>query len=127
MSAPEKETAAPRQQLSLLDSTCIIVGIIIGASIYKSSPFIARTATLAASAIAVLSLTNVLGLQIGKWTQNVLTILKVVGLGAIVLVALTLPAPLDTASAPPPAGQGSLALALILVMFAYGGWSDMSY
>jgi len=40
--------AAPRQQLSLLDSTCIIVGIIIGASIYESSPFIAQNASAAA-------------------------------------------------------------------------------
>ncbi len=246
--------AAPRQQLSLLDSTCIIVGIIIGASIYESSPFIAQNASaatvqlverlreqsnfqpltpagqatvsqlaivgvwllggvlaligalcyaelatawpdaggsyfflskafgktlgfafawcefwiirpgnvgaiafvfaayamklvspdtpleseaaktvysvapalLAAGAIMLLTITNLLGLQIGKWTQNVLTLLKVVGLGVIILVGLTLTPPESPALAKP-SGDGSLGLALVLVMFAYGGWSDMSY
>jgi len=250
------QDAAPRQQLSLLDSTCIIVGIIIGASIYESSPFIASNAVapavklaaewrewnqqaplsaegdaavaqaaiagvwllggvlaligalcyaelatawpdaggsyffiskafgktlgfafawcefliirpgnvgaiafvfaayamklfapespsavdpadvkatysvvpalLAAAAIMLLTMTNLLGLQIGKWTQNILTLLKVAGLGVIILVALTLSPP-ENAAAVNPGGDGSLGLALILVMFAYGGWSDMSY
>jgi basic amino acid/polyamine antiporter, APA family len=246
--------AAPRQQLSLLDSTCIIVGIIIGASIYESSPFIAQNAAaatvkivgqwrelnhqgplsvggqaavsqlaivgvwglggvlaligalcyaelatawpdaggsyyfisrafgktlgfafawcefwiirpgnvgamafvfatyamkllmpdaapdptaakatysiapalLAAGAITLLTITNLLGLHIGKWTQNVLTLLKVAGLAAIILVALTLTPP-ETVTAAKPTGDGNLGLALIMVMFAYGGWSDMSY
>ncbi|MBC7855811.1 MAG: amino acid permease [Pirellulaceae bacterium] len=243
--------AAPRQQLSLLDSTCIIVGIIIGASIYESSPFIAQNASaaavnmvgqwrefnqqaplslsgqatvsqlaiigvwllggvlaligalcyaelatawpdaggsyffitrafgktlgfafawcefwiirpgnvgaiafvfavyamklvapdvppdpaaanpavpalLAAGAITLLTITNLLGLQIGKWTQNILTLLKVAGLAVIILVALTLTPPESVATAQP-TGDGSLGTALIMVMFAYGGWSDMSY
>lgn len=246
--------AAPRQQLSLLDSTCIIVGIIIGASIYESSPFIAYNASsaavnmvakwleysqqeplspegqatvsqlavvgvwglggilaligalcyaelatawpdaggsyffisrafgktlgfafawcelwiirpgnvgaiafvfaayamklllpdtlstaegtkatvslvpvlLASGAITLLTVTNLLGLQIGKWTQNILTLLKVTGLALIILVALTLQ-PAESVATAKITGDGSLGLALILVMFAYGGWSDMSY
>ena len=34
---------APRRQLTLLDSTCIIVGIIIGAGFYASTPQVARS------------------------------------------------------------------------------------
>jgi APA family basic amino acid/polyamine antiporter len=83
-------------------------------------------ALLAAGAIAVLTMTNLLGLQIGKWTQNILTILKVVGLAVIVLVALTLTPP-ENAEPVKSTGSGSLGVALILVMFAYGGWSDISY
>lgn len=242
---PLDSATSSRQQLTLLDSTCIIVGIIIGASIYEGTPFIAKNAAtavldlatrgqvawnlppfspatqdaiglagilgvwvaggllalvgamcyaelattwphaggsyffltrafgktvgfafawcefwiirpgnvgaislvfaryaaklypgglseqgsvlLAAGAIATLTVTNLLGLKFGKWTQNILTLLKIAGLGVVVLVGLTLPtpAPMDTASAPHEAG--SLGLALIMVMFAYGGWSDMSY
>ena len=44
------------------------------------------TAILAAAAVVVLSLTNILGVVLGKWTQNLLSLLKVVGLGAIVVV-----------------------------------------
>ena len=41
MSVPSPCTPGPRRQLTLLDSTSIIVGIIIGAAIYESSPKIA--------------------------------------------------------------------------------------
>src|SRR5687768_5344078 len=34
---------APKRQLTLLDSTSIIVGIIIGSGIYEASPLIARS------------------------------------------------------------------------------------
>ena len=34
--------AMPKQELSLFDSTCIIVGIIIGAGIYETAPTVAR-------------------------------------------------------------------------------------
>lgn len=46
MSAPNhsagSQPAAPKRQLTLFDSTCIIVGIIIGAGIYESTPAIAQ-------------------------------------------------------------------------------------
>jgi amino acid permease len=35
---------APKKELSLFDSTCIIVGIIIGAGIYQMAPNIAKGA-----------------------------------------------------------------------------------
>ncbi len=34
--------AAPKKELSLFDSTCIIVGIIIGVGIYQMAPAVAR-------------------------------------------------------------------------------------
>jgi amino acid transporter len=80
----------------------------------------------AAAAVIVLSVINALGVRAGKWTQNALTAVKVAGLVAIIATALTLrPDPPDisgAAQSPPP-----ISLALILVMFAYGGWSDMSF
>ncbi len=39
---PPDTTAQPRRLLNLFDSTCIIVGIIIGAGIYKSTPIVAN-------------------------------------------------------------------------------------
>jgi amino acid transporter len=235
--------ARPRQHLSLLDSTCIIVGIIIGASIYEASPSIAYLAsqraidwttranwqlspeaqsqigiaaiiavwtlggllalvgalcyaelatanpreggtyiflheafgrsvafsfawvefwiirpgnvgaiayvfaryaapfagnfagsytrmTLAAAAIAALSLLNLLGVRLGAWTQNLMTIGKVVGLVIITAVAFLLPVSEATTQVALEGAKGvggNLTLAMILVMFAYGGWSDMSY
>ena len=39
---PNRAVAAPKRQLTLFDSTSIIVGIIIGATIYESTPLIAQ-------------------------------------------------------------------------------------
>ena len=177
----------PRRQLTLLDSTCIIVGIIIAAGIYRSSPDVASLAPnpvgliglwllggafsligalcyaelattypeeggdyvyltralgrpvgflfawcqlwivrpgsigamayafaeyanriwpraagsagtyvlvlYAAGAIVVLTAVNILGVREGKWTQNVLTIAKLLGLAAIVVVGFVYVAP----------------------------------
>jgi basic amino acid/polyamine antiporter, APA family len=176
--------AAPKRQLNLFDSTCIIVGIIIGAGIFASSPTIAgalpnatwlyivwllggllsffgslcyaelgtaypksggdyvflskafgrspgfmfawaqfwiiRPGSIGAMAFAFanyansiypnyegedaryvllaytcgaiifFSAINILGVSQGKWTQNILTSVKVLGLGAIVIVGIFL-------------------------------------
>lgn len=217
------QSPAPRRQLTLLDSTCIIVGIIIGATIYESAPLIAASvdgpesllgvwvlggllalvgalcyaelttaypedggdyvyltrafgrpmgflfawtelwiirpanigamafvfakyfslmappgwkwperpavlAALAASSVLAVTVLNLLGVKAGKWTQNLLTAVKVLGLAAIALAGFLLPQ-LGTAAPPsPPAarGEANYYLAIILVMFAYGGWKDMS-
>ena len=176
----------PKKELSLFDSTCIIVGIIIGAGIYETAPIVAKcfgsgpglmlvwlaggllalTGALcyaelataypreggdyvyltraygrwpgymfgwsqlaivrpgdialmafifaryaqtlyapfehsglfyAASAIVVLTVINILGVKAGKWTQNLLTVTKILGLVAISVVGLR---PLPRAPAP---------------------------
>ena len=206
----------PKKELSLFDSTCIIVGIIIGAGIYETAPIVAKclgsgpglmlvwlaggllalTGALcyaelataypreggdyvyltraygrwpgymfgwsqlaivrpgdialmafifaryaqtlyapfghsgliyAASAIVLLTVINILGVKAGKWTQNLLTVTKILGLVAISVVGLMAPpaAPL------PPASEGftweGLQLAFILVFFTFGGWNEMAY
>lgn len=206
----------PKKELSLFDSTCIIVGIIIGAGIYETAPTVARclgsgprvmiiwlsggflalTGALcyaelataypreggdyvyltraygrwagymfgwsqlavvrpgdialmafifaryaqrlyapfgdnllfcAAAAIVVLTIINIVNVKAGKWTQNLLTISKILGLVAISIAGLTAPEP-----APLPAQSevftwGGLQLALILVLFTFGGWNEMAY
>ncbi len=218
---PEKQSlqAAPRQHLTLLDSTSIIVGIIIGSSIYVSTPFIANLVPnlgwlvavwvigavfmligsvcyaelataypreggdyaflteafgrrigflfawaqfwivrpgsigtvafvfatyanelcpldkgykplliYAVGAVIVLSGINLLGVRAGKWTQNLLTAFKFLGLLAIVGVGMSHSA---AATVEPPAATplhlGNLGFALLLVFFAYSGWNEMAY
>jgi len=73
-----------------------------------------------------LTVINLLGIQMERWTQNLLTAAKVLGLvivGALAWFWLT--ATPGTNAVPPPTGT-SLSFAMIMVMFAYGGWSDMS-
>ena len=205
----------PKQELSLFDSTCIIVGIIIGAGIYETAPIVAKSLgsgpglmlvwlaggllaltgalcyaelataypreggdyiyltraygrwpgymfgwsqlaivrpgdialmafifaryaqTLyapfahsglfyAVTAIVVLTVINILGVKAGKWTQNLLTVTKILGLVAISVVGLTAP----LAAPQPLASEGfsweGLQLAFILVFFTFGGWNEMA-
>jgi APA family basic amino acid/polyamine antiporter len=78
----------------------------------------------AMAAVVLLTLVNIWGVRQGKWTQNLLTSAKVLGLLAIVLVA---------AIAPRAAGETvdfdpmPLSIALILVLFTFGGWNEMAY
>ena len=209
---------APKKELSLFDSTCIIVGIIIGAGIYQMAPDIAKGAHFwwgvlaiwlaggllslfgaigyaelataypqeggdyvylsraygrwagflfgwiqlaivrpgdiaimafafatyiraigdplanwgfphsqriyAAAAAAILTVINILGVKEGKWTQNILTTVKALGLLAIVGVAVMSPqrAPVTESFGPLP-----ISLAIIFVLFTYGGWNEMAY
>ncbi len=209
---------APSKQLSLFDSTCLIVGIIIGVGIYQMAPDVAKGALswwgvlaiwivggllslcgalgyaelasmypreggdyvylsraygkwagflfgwiqlavvrpgdiavlafafatyartlydpLAAStfphaqrlyacaAVVLLTAINIVGVREGKWTQNVLTTIKAVGLLAVVGVAVAAPGGTSTHEA-----FHSLprSLALIFVLFTFGGWNEMAY
>jgi len=207
---------APKKELTLFDSTCIIVGIIIGAGIYETAPVVASSMgggpgalaiwlaggllalsgalcyaelataypreggdyvylsrayggwagfqfgwsqlalirpgdiallafvfasyaqTLyapfenskpyyAAAAIVVLTGINLLGVKQGKWTQNILTVVKALGLLAIVAAGLASPGPPPASGQPAPLTMDGLKLALILVLFTFGGWNEMAY
>jgi len=209
----------PKKELSLYDSTCIIVGIIIGAGIYQMAPAIAAGAycwwgvfaiwivggllslfgalgyaelataypreggdyvylsraygswagflfgwgqlsiirpgdiavmafafatyirtiydplaahpeyslrAYAAIAVVILTIINIIGVKEGKWTQNLLTTVKALGLLAIVGVAAFAPRGTPSASAETVEAL-PLSLALIFVLFTYGGWNEMAY
>ncbi len=206
----------PKKELSLFDSTCIIVGIIIGAGIYETAPlvakclgsgvgvmltwlaggFLALTGALcyaelattypreggdyiyltraygrwsgymfgwsqlaivrpgdialmafifaryaqtlyapfensglfyATTAIVALTGINILCVNAGKWTQNLLTVTKIVGLVAISVVGLTAPPQPPLPPAPEAFTWEGLQLAFILVLFTFGGWNEMAY
>ena len=207
-------TTVPKKELSVFDSTSIIVGIIIGAGIYETAPTVAAcmaspTGTLAiwliggllaltgalcyaelatayprhggdyvyltnaygkgsgflfgwsqlaivrpaditlmafifaryaaqlysfkycmiiyaAAVIITLTLINALGIKESKWTQNILTVIKTVGLAAVIIAGLLAPASTSTniSTAPDMAG---VKLAMILVLFTFGGWNEMAY
>ena len=203
----------PQKMLSVFDSVCIIVGIIIGAGIYETAPLIAScmgtgSATLgiwllgglialagalnyselattyprqggdyvyltrafgrltgflfgwtqlviirpgdialmafifgrygstlysfpsskiiyAVGAIVVLSVINIMGVRQTKWTQNALTVIKIMGLGVLITVGLW--APYEGPAEQPVTEAGAIPLALILVLYTFGGWNEMAY
>ena len=208
-------SGAPNKALSLFDSICILVGIIIGAGIYETTPTVAAcmggrigvmavwlaggllalcgavcyselattypdqvgdyvylnraygpwagflfgwsqlaiirpgdialmafvfsryAATLyapvpqagtlyAAGAVGVLTAINMLGVRESKWTQNLLTVVKVVGLLFVVVAGMLAPGGHSPQALGAVSGDG-LKLALILVLYTYGGWNEMAY
>jgi basic amino acid/polyamine antiporter, APA family len=83
------------------------------------------------AALSVLALTaiNILGIREGSSTQNILTVLEVLGVVAIIVAGLALVAPV-TGSAPavnPNDWKPTIGLALVFVLFAYGGWNEAAY
>ncbi len=86
----------------------------------------------AAASVVVLTAINMLGVREGKWTQNLLTVAKVLGLGAIVVVGFSFTgspaaAPAAQAAPKPSLGLSEFGLAMIFVLFTYGGWNEMAY
>ena len=77
-------------------------------------------------AILILTVLNLLGVRQGKWTQNILTVVKVLGLAAIFVAAILVPNKTQVASAAQWSRSG-VQLAFILVLFTYGGWNEISY
>ena len=85
----------------------------------------------AIAAIVVLTLLNFVGVVVGKWAQNLLSLLKIGGVIAIIVAGLGWPQsnPFDGAQWPNSTVDhwtwGSLSI--ILVMYAYGGWNDAAF
>lgn len=83
---------------------------------------------LAVAAVLTLTSINVLGAVAGKVTQNVLSVIKVVGLSMVVAAGAWASA---TTSHPPVAAPGSsgtsLGLAMVFVLLAFGGWNDTAF
>ena len=87
------------------------------------------TTITTAGVVVALTLLNVLGVRSGIRTQNILSVIKVVGLLLVFCVAFLVPSrngfeiiPFDETSA-----GGSFALAVVLIMFTLGGWNDLAF
>lgn len=91
----------------------------------------------AGGAVLVLTLLNLLGVVFGKVVQNVLTLAKMVGLGAIIFAGFyaahpegfSLPGLTDPElkSLTFPGFEASLGVALVLILYTYGGWNDAAF
>jgi amino acid transporter len=84
------------------------------------------TALFAGAAVVVLTVTNLLGVVLGKWTQNLLSLLKVVGLGAIVYAGFR-HGTADIAAVQVAPTEAKFGMAMIFVLYAYGGWNDAAF
>ncbi|WP_445633876.1 Amino acid permease [Nostoc sp. DSM 114161] len=79
----------------------------------------------AAVAIALLTALNIVGLQQGKWTQNLLSVAKVLGLLLVVIIGLS--ATPNNTPLVESASSGTWGLAMVFVLLSYGGWNEAAY
>lgn len=84
----------------------------------------------AIAAITALTVLNIVGVVLGKVTQNFLSLAKVIGLGGIIVSGLFWSKPnvwsAESWNVSLPVDKG-FGVALILVLYAYGGWNDAAF
>jgi amino acid transporter len=80
----------------------------------------------AALSVFILTALNLLGVQKGKWTQNLLTAIKVIGLLMVVLVGMMASSSTPMVPAHPNPGT-SFGLAMVFVLLTFGGWNEAAY
>ncbi len=85
--------------------------------------------TAAGAAVGVLALFNFFGVVMGKRVQDVLVILKLVGLALIVIAGLcySTPEAFTVPEGTTLTRSAGIGVALILVLYAYGGWNDAAF
>jgi APA family basic amino acid/polyamine antiporter len=87
---------------------------------------------MAALTIVILGVTNYMGLKPGAAVQNVLTVAKIVALGALIVAGFALwnsvGVPLPVADPPPPRESlfAGFAAAFVAVLFTIGGWQQLN-
>lgn len=83
-------------------------------------------AVYAALSIVILTIINFTSVRQGKWTQNLLTAAKVLGLLLVIYagLALTSSTPVNSSNIESP---GTFGLAMVFVLLTYGGWNEAAY
>ncbi len=106
-----------------------LLAFVFGDYFSRLAPQGAHSSALwAAVIVVVLTVVNLASLRASARTQNLLTIVEVLGLVAIVLAGLIVTPAAAAApifSATPPLGM--LGLAMVFVLLTYGGWNEAAY
>jgi amino acid transporter len=85
------------------------------------------TLLLACVSVALLTFINVMGVVLGAWTQNILTVAKVLGLIALVVVGFTCGSAANLADNPRPSTEPWFGTVMMIVLWTYSGWQEAAY
>ena len=84
----------------------------------------------ASLAVTILTGLNIIGITQGKWAQNWLTALKILGLVLVTIVGLGFAfsfAPTEPSTVNPSSSNLNLGLGLVFVLLSYGGWNEAAF
>lgn len=84
-------------------------------------------AIYAVTVVVVLTALNVIGVRQGTGTQNILTVLEVIGLLLVIAAGFVAGPAAAATEAVPTAGSSSFGLMILFVLFTYGGWNEAAY
>jgi amino acid transporter len=103
-----------------------LLGFVFGDYATQIAPLGPYSASVyAAMAIVALTAVNIVGLEVGSRTQNILTLVEFSGMIAIVVAGLSAPPASTTATGA--AQHPSIAMMFIFVLLTYGGWSETAF
>ncbi len=95
---------------------------------YLSTLFPLGSSSLyAAFSVIILTALNLLGIRKGKWTQNLLTAIKVIGLLLVAWAGLMAPSSSTPMMPVDPHAGTSFGLAMVFVLLTFGGWNEAAY
>ena len=77
--------------------------------------------------IVLLTLLSALGTQKGTRTQNLLTVVKVLGILSIVIAGIIWKTPFSPPVSSGPPQEAAFGLAMIFVLLSFGGWNEAAY
>jgi len=114
--------------------TIAILGVVFAEYFRRIIPYGPSTMRwMAAGAILLLTLVNILGVKWGKHVQNVFTVIKIGALGSLIAAGLYATAHHGATTpnwTPPPITASllqSMGVALVFVLWTYGGWTEAAY
>ena len=84
-------------------------------------------AIYAALSIVILTTINLMSVRQGKWTQNILTAAKVLGLFLVIYAGLAFNSSNPAVNSSNIESQGTFGLAMVFVLLTYGGWNEAAY
>lgn len=84
-------------------------------------------AIYAASAVTLLTVFHLVGVNLSRSGQRWLTAAQIIGLLTVIIGGLLVGADLPQSRSPAPLAPGSFGLALVLVLLTYGGWNEAAF
>ncbi|MBF2064830.1 MAG: amino acid permease [Calothrix sp. C42_A2020_038] len=85
------------------------------------------SAIYAGLAVLLLTFLNIKGINAGRWTQNLLTAAKILGLLLVIGVGIFIANAQPASTIPPSPQSTTFGLAMVFVLLTYGGWNEAAY
>lgn len=115
-------------RLTVIQSGSIgALAFVFATNLHRMFPSVDPVQT-AIAAVVLLTAVNIIGVQVGKVAQNLLTLLKIAGIVGIIAAGfITSHTGAFASGGATGAGWAGFGFALIMILYAYGGWNEAAF